>query len=71
MFVTAGLYDTQVQYWEPAKWVAKLRLMNTGQNPIFLRTNLEAGHDGASGRFETYKETSVIYAFMVDLLRKK
>jgi oligopeptidase B len=70
MFVTAGLFDTQVPYWEPAKWVAKLRLMNTGQNPIYLHTNLETGHDGASGRFATYKETAMIYAFMIDLLRK-
>ncbi len=70
MFVTAGLFDRQVQYWEPAKWVAKLRLMNTSLNPIYLYTNMETGHDGASGRFETYKETAMIYAFMIDLLKK-
>ena len=68
MFVGAGLHDSQVQYWEPAKWVAKLRENNTGDKPIYLFTNMEAGHSGMSGRFKTYKETSLIYAFILDVL---
>ena len=68
ILATAGLYDSQVQYWEPAKWVAKLRDFNESDNPIFLYTNLDAGHGGASGRFEPYKETSLIYAFILSRL---
>ncbi len=68
MFVTGGLHDSQVQYWEPAKWVAKLRDYNTSTNPIYLYTEMDAGHGGASGRYEQYKETALIYAFMLDLL---
>jgi oligopeptidase B len=53
---TTGLHDSQVQYWEPAKWVAKLRTVKTDENLLFLDTNMDAGHGGASGRFEALKE---------------
>ncbi|GGB80863.1 oligopeptidase B [Flavobacterium suaedae] len=67
MLVTTGLHDSQVQYWEPAKWVAKLRVMKTDNNLLFLDTNMEAGHGGASGRFEALKEVAKEYAFLLDL----
>ncbi|WP_239530919.1 S9 family peptidase [Muriicola jejuensis] len=67
MYVSTGLHDSQVQYWEPAKWVAKLRELKTDDNLLFLDTNLEAGHGGASGRFEALKETAKEYAFLLDL----
>ncbi|MBT8187758.1 MAG: S9 family peptidase [Croceitalea sp.] len=67
MLVTTGLHDSQVQYWEPAKWVAKLREYKTDDNQLFLDTNMDAGHGGASGRFEALKETAKEYAFMLDL----
>jgi len=67
MLVTTGLHDSQVQYWEPAKWVAKLRAMKTDKNILLLVTNMEAGHGGASGRFRRLKETALQYAFMLDL----
>ena len=67
LLVTTGLYDSQVQYWEPAKWVAKLRALKTDSNRLLLHTNMEAGHGGASGRFRRYRETAMIYAFLLDL----
>ncbi|PKV51600.1 oligopeptidase B [Aquimarina sp. MAR_2010_214] len=67
MLVTAGLHDSQVQYWEPAKWVAKLRELKTDDNLLVLHTNMEAGHGGASGRFEALKEVAKEYAFLLDL----
>jgi oligopeptidase B len=67
MLVTTGLHDSQVQYWEPAKWIAKLRDMKTDNNILLLKTNMEAGHGGASGRFEGLKETALEYAFIFDL----
>ena len=67
MYVSTGLHDSQVQYWEPAKWVAKLREYKTGENLLFLDTNMDAGHGGASGRFEALKETAKEYAFILDL----
>lgn len=67
MLVSTGLHDSQVQYWEPAKWVAKLRAYKTDNNQLFLDTNMEAGHGGASGRFEALKETAKEYAFVLDL----
>lgn len=67
MLVTTGLHDSQVQYWEPAKWVAKLRDTKTDKNPLYLYTNMETGHGGASGRFEALKETAMEYAFLFEL----
>jgi oligopeptidase B len=67
MLVTTGLHDSQVQYWEPAKWVAKLRELKTDNNTLLLRINMETGHGGASGRFKTYRETAQEYAFLIDL----
>jgi len=63
MLVIAGITDPRVTYWEPAKWVAKLRATKTGDSPIYLRTNMGAGHGGASGRFERIRETAIAYAF--------
>ncbi|NNC44601.1 MAG: S9 family peptidase, partial [Winogradskyella sp.] len=67
VLVTAGLHDSQVQYWEPAKWVAKLRDMKTDNNKLYLKTNMDAGHGGASGRFEALREDADEYAFLLDL----
>ena len=68
MLVTTGLWDSQVQYWEPAKWVAKLRDKKADDNRLLLHINMEAGHGGASGRFKRYKETALEYAFILDLV---
>lgn len=67
ILVTAGLFDSQVQYWEPSKWVAKLREYKTDDKQLLLHTNMEAGHGGASGRFKKYKEIALEYAFLFDL----
>ncbi len=67
MLVTTGLHDSQVQYYEPAKWVAKLRDMKTDKHLLLFHTNMEAGHGGASGRFESLKEVAMDYAFLLDL----
>ena len=69
LLVTTGLHDTQVQYFEPAKWVAKLRATKTDDNRVLLVTQMEAGHGGASGRFRRRSETALIYAFLIDLAR--
>jgi len=69
LLVTSGLHDSQVQYWEPTKWVAKLRQYHTGDNMILLYTNMEAGHGGASGRFRRLRETAREYAFLVELAK--
>lgn len=68
MLVTTGLWDSQVQYFEPAKWVAKLRARKTDHHPLLLRVDMEAGHGGKSGRFQRYRETAMEYAFLLDLL---
>jgi len=67
IMVTTGFHDSQVQYWEPAKWVAKLRNLKTDKNLLFLDTNMEAGHGGASGRFDSLKETAKMYTFFLAL----
>ncbi|EAZ94383.1 oligopeptidase B, partial [Flavobacteria bacterium BAL38] len=71
MYVSTGLHDSQVQYFEPAKWVAKLRLMKTNDKQLFLDTNMDAGHGGASGRFEALKELAKEFAFLLDLEKIK
>lgn len=67
LLVTTGFWDSQVQYWEPAKWVAKLREYKTDNNLLLLDTNMDVGHGGASGRFERYRQTALMYAFLLDL----
>ena len=71
MYVSTGLHDSQVQYWEPAKWVAKLRTMKTNDNLLFLDTNMDAGHGGASGRFEALKDLAKEFSFLLDLEKIK
>lgn len=71
MFVGTGLWDSQVQYWEPAKYVARLRDVNTSTHPVIFRTNMEAGHGGKSGRFRRYREQAEMYAFMLEQLGVK
>jgi oligopeptidase B len=71
MYVSTGLHDSQVQYWEPAKWVAKLRTMKTNDTVLYLDTNMEAGHGGASGRFEALKELAKEFSFLLDLEKIK
>src|SRR5690606_10525656 len=68
MFIGTGLWDSQVQYWEPAKYVARLRDLDTGDAPILFRTNMDAGHGGKSGRFRRYRELAEMYAFALDQL---
>ncbi|MDX2179631.1 MAG: S9 family peptidase [Bryobacteraceae bacterium] len=68
MLVTGGLNDPRVSYWEPAKWVAKLRTMKKGDNMLIMKMNMAAGHGGASGRYERYKETALDYAFLITAL---
>jgi len=67
VLVTTGLHDSQVQYFEPAKWVAKMRATKTGENRLLLKINMDAGHGGASGRYKRYRETAFQYAFLLDL----
>lgn len=67
LYISTGYHDSQVQYWEPAKWIAKLRTHHTGAAALYLDTNMEAGHGGASGRFESLKEVAKEYAFLLDL----
>ncbi|WP_334147757.1 S9 family peptidase [Hyphomicrobium sp.] len=67
IFAYGGLTDPRVTYWEPAKWIAKLRRLNTGDNLVLLKTNMEAGHGGASGRFERLRETAIDYAFALKI----
>ncbi|MCA1733719.1 MAG: prolyl oligopeptidase family serine peptidase, partial [Acidobacteria bacterium] len=67
LLVTTGLHDSQVQYWEPAKWVAKLRTHNTGGGLILMKTEMEAGHGGTTGRFKRHRETALVYSFFVHL----
>lgn len=69
MLVTTGLHDSQVQYFEPAKWVAKLREMKTDNNILLMKTDMEAGHGGTTGRFKYHRETALKYAFLLKLLK--
>lgn len=69
MLVTTGLHDSQVQYWEPAKWVAKLRELKTDTNLLLFHCDMEAGHGGASGRFKRLKDIALEYAFMLSLVK--
>ena len=68
IFITTGYHDSQVQYFEPAKWIARLRDRRTNNEPLLMYCNMDAGHGGASGRFEAYKETAMEYAFFISLL---
>nr|WP_294923176.1 S9 family peptidase [uncultured Flavobacterium sp.] len=71
MYVSTGLHDSQVQYWEPAKWVAKLRNLKTNDTVLFLNTNMDAGHGGASGRFQALKDLAKEFSFLLDLEKIK
>ena len=68
LYISTGLHDSQVQYWEPAKWIAKLRELKTNNNQLFLDINMETGHGGASGRFEALKELAKEFTFLLDLV---
>ena len=68
MLVMTSLNDSQVMYWEPAKYVAKLRSLKTDQQPLLLKINMAAGHGGASGRYDALKETAFVYAFLLNEL---
>lgn len=70
MLITTGYHDSQVQYWEPAKWLAKLRDVKTDNNPLIMHCNMSTGHGGSAGRFERHKETAMKYAFFLDLAGK-
>jgi oligopeptidase B len=65
MLVTTGLWDSQVQYYEPAKWVAKLRALKTDDNALYLHVEMQAGHGGKAGRFQRYREIAMEYAFLL------
>jgi oligopeptidase B len=67
MLVTTGLHDSQVQYWEPAKWVAKLRALKTDHNQLLLYTDMDAGHGGKSGRFQFFEDVAREFAFFINL----
>ena len=70
ILITTGLHDSQVQYWEPAKWTAKLRELKTDNNLLLFKTDMTSGHGGASGRFESLKEDALEYAFLLKLEKK-
>ncbi|MCB1647813.1 MAG: prolyl oligopeptidase family serine peptidase, partial [Pseudomonadales bacterium] len=70
MLVTASLYDSQVQYFEPVKWVSRIRKLKTDNNALLLRVNMAAGHTGASGRYERYRDVAFEYAFILGLMDK-
>jgi len=71
VLITTGLNDPRVAYWEPAKFAARLRALKTDDNLLLLKTNMEAGHAGASGRYDTLKEVAEEYAFLIDTLGEK
>jgi oligopeptidase B len=68
LYVTTGLWDSQVQYYEPAKWVAKLRALKSDRNRLLMHVEMDAGHGGKSGRFQRYREIAMEYAFLLDEL---
>ena len=68
MIVTTGLHDSQVQYWEPMKWVAKLRATKTDQNTLIFDTEMETGHSGAAGRYKRYEKTAFVFSFFMFML---
>ena len=68
LYITTGLWDSQVQYYEPAKWVAKLRALKCDRNRLLLHVEMDAGHGGKSGRFQRYREIAMEYAFLLDEL---
>ena len=67
LLITTGYWDSQVQYWEPAKWIAKIRDFRTNDNLLLLHCNMDVGHGGSSGRFESLKEVALEYAFLFKL----
>ncbi|MBA3259575.1 MAG: prolyl oligopeptidase family serine peptidase, partial [Gemmatimonadales bacterium] len=69
LLVTTSFNDSQVMYWEPAKWVAKLRATKRGRDPLYLKTNFAGGHGGSSGRYDRLKEAAFQYGFMIDAVR--
>lgn len=69
LLITTGLHDSQVQYWEPAKWIARLRALRSNHAPLYMYCNMDTGHGGASGRYEAYRETAMEYAFFLGLLK--
>jgi oligopeptidase B len=71
MFVTTGLWDSQVQYFEPVKWVAKLRALKADENRLLLHVEMDAGHGGKSGRYQRYREIAMEYAFILDELENR
>jgi oligopeptidase B len=71
ILVTTGFHDSQVQYWEPMKWVAKLREYKTDNNLLLFKTDMDSGHGGASGRFKSLKERALVLAFFLSLLAEK
>jgi len=70
ILITTGLHDSQVQYWEPAKWTARLRRLNTSNNFIFLKTDMNSGHGGKTGRFDQLKDDALEYAFILEMVNK-
>ena len=70
ILATAGLTDPRVTYWEPTKWVARLRRLKTDDNPLLLHTNMEAGHGGVSGRFQRLVEVAMVYAFVIAIANR-
>jgi oligopeptidase B len=71
MLITTALHDSQVQYYEPAKWVAKLRALKTDNNLLLLHVNMEAGHAGAAGRFKRVEETGLKFTFLLEALERQ
>ena len=71
LLVTTGLHDSQVQYWEPMKWVARLRELRSNHKPLIMHCNMDTGHGGASGRYAAFAEVAMEYAFLIGLMKGK